>query len=100
VRRTARRKTLARRADPRGRATQPADSPSQDIAHLRASDLATQTRPALGGCELDSRRMSDAPGRPRAVHRCDRGRTEQTDDEREREKGFAGEIHDVSGLLN
>jgi len=100
VRRTARRKTLARRADPLGRATQPADSPSQDSAHLRASDLAAQAGPALGGRELDSRRMSDAPGRPRDVHRRDRGRTEQTDDEREWEKVFAGEIHDVSGLLN
>ena len=100
MRRTARLKTLARRADPLGRATQPTDSAPQDNAHLRASDLAAQARPALGGRELDSRRMSYAPGRPRDVNRCEGRRTEQTDDEREWEKALAGEIHDFSGLLN
>ena len=83
MRRTARHKTLARRAEPLDRATQPTTSAPQDNAHLRASDLAAQTRPTLGGHELDSRRMRGTPGRPRDVHRCDRRRTEQTDDERE-----------------
>jgi hypothetical protein len=97
--RTARLERLARRADPLGRATQPTDSAPQDSADRRASDLAAPARPALGGRELDSRRMSYAPGRPRDVNRCERGRTEQTDDEREWEKALAGEIHDFSGLL-
>jgi hypothetical protein len=87
--------TLARRADPLGRAPQPADRPSQDSAHLRASDLAAQARTALGRRELDSRRMSDAPRRPGRVHQCDRGRPKKTDDEGEWEKALAGEIHDV-----
>jgi hypothetical protein len=100
MRRTARLKTLVRRADPLGRATQPTDSASQDHAHLRASDLAAPARPALGVRELDSRRMSYAPGRPRDVNRCEGRRTEQTDDEREWEKALAGEIHDFSSLLN
>ena len=56
--RTARLKTLARRADPLGRGPQPTDSPPQDNAHLRASDLAAPAHPALGVRELDSRRMS------------------------------------------
>jgi hypothetical protein len=99
MRRTARRKTLARRADPLGRATQPTASAPQDNAHLRASGLAAQARPALGGRELDSRRMSDTPGRPGDVNRCEGRRTEQADDEREWEKALAGEIHDFSGDL-
>ncbi len=94
MRRTARLKTLARRTDPRRRATHPTDSPPQDNAHLCASDLAAPAQPALGGRELDSRRMSYASGRPRDVNRCERRRTEQTDDEREWEKALAGEIHD------
>jgi hypothetical protein len=95
ARRTARLKTPAHRADPLGRATQPADSPSQDSAHLRASDLASSARIALGGRELDSRRMSDAPGRPGRVHQCDRRRPKKTDGEGEWEKALAGERHDV-----
>ena len=98
--RTARLKTLVRRADPLGLATQLTDSAPQDRAHLRASDLAAPTRPALGGRELDSRRMSYTPGRPRDVNRCEGRRTEQADDEREWEKALAGQIHDFSGLLN
>ena len=38
--------------------------------------------------------MSYASGRPWDVNRCERRRTEQTDDEREWEKALAGEIHD------
>jgi hypothetical protein len=98
--RTARLETLARRADLLGDATQPAGSPSQDTALLRASDLAAEARTALGGRELDSRRMRDVPGRPRRVHQCDRGRPKKADDEGEWEKALAGEIHDVLGLLN
>ena len=94
MRRTARLKTLARRADPRSRAKHPTDSPPQDNAHLRASDLAAPAHPALVGHELASRRMSYASGRPWDVNRCERRRTEQTDDEREWEKALAGEIHD------
>ena len=82
MRRTARHKTLARRAEPLDRATQPTSAP-QDNAHLRASDLTAQTHPALGGRELNSRRMNDTPRLPRDVHRYDRRRTKQTDDERE-----------------
>ena len=96
----ARLKTFVRGADPLGRATQPTDGALQGHAHLRASDLAAPARPALGGRELDSRRMSYAPGRPRDVNRCEGRRTEQSDDEREWEKAPAGEIHDLSGLLN
>jgi hypothetical protein len=88
-------KTLAPRADPLGRAPQPTDGPSQDSAHLRASDLAAQARTALGGHDFDSRRMSDAPGRPGHVHQCDRGRPKKTNDEGEWKKALAGEIHDV-----
>jgi hypothetical protein len=98
--RMARLKTLVRRADPLGRATQPTDGALQGHAHLRASDLAPPAYPWLGGRELDSRRMSDARGRPRDVNRCEGRRTEQADDEREWEKAPAGEIHDLSGLLN
>ncbi len=76
-------KTLAHRADPLSRATQPIDKPPQDHAHPRSSDLAAPAQPALGGRELDSRRMSYAPGRPRDVNRRERRRTEQTGDERE-----------------
>ncbi|MGO9961237.1 MAG: hypothetical protein ACLP50_35555 [Solirubrobacteraceae bacterium] len=83
MRRTARLKTLARRADPLGRDTQPTDRPPQDNAHLRASDLAASAHPALGGRDLNSRRMSHASGRPGDVNRRERRRTEQTDDERE-----------------
>jgi hypothetical protein len=43
--------------------------------------------------------MSYAAG-PRDVNRRERRRTEQTDDEREWEKALAGEIHDLSGLLD
>jgi hypothetical protein len=93
MRRTARLKTLPRRADPRRRATHPTDSPPDD-AHRRASDLAAPTRPALGGRELDSRRMSHASGRPSDVHRGERRRTEQTDDEGEWEEALAGQIHE------
>lgn len=100
ARRTARLKTLGRRAEPLGRAPQPADSPSQDSAHLRAADLVAQARTALGGRELDSGRMSDAPGRPGRVHRCDRGRPKKTDDEGEWKKALAGGMHDVLGLLD
>lgn len=82
MRRTARLKTLAHRADPLGRAPQPTDNPPQDNAHLRAPDLAAPADPALGGRELDSRRMSYAPGRPWDVNRGERRRTGQTDDER------------------
>ena len=96
--RTARLKTLARSADPLGRATQPTDSPSQDHTHLRAADLAPPARRALGARELDSRRMSYAPGRPRDVNRCEGRRTEQADDEREWQKDLAGEIHDFLGF--
>jgi hypothetical protein len=99
MRRTARLKTLVRRADPLGRATQRTDSAPQDHARLRASDLAAPTRPALGSRELDSRRMSYARGCPRDVNRCEGRRTEQADDEREWEKALAGEIHDFSGLV-
>jgi hypothetical protein len=98
--RAARLTTLVRRADPLGRATQPTDSASQSHAHLRASDLAAPASPALGGRELHGRRMSYAPGRPRDVNGCEGRRTEQADDEREWEKALAGEIHDLSGLLN
>jgi hypothetical protein len=97
--RTTRLKTLVRRADPVGRATQPTDSAAQDHAHFRASDPAALARPALGGRELNSRRMSYAPARPREVNRCEGRRTEQAHDEREWEKALAGEIHDFSGLL-
>jgi hypothetical protein len=94
MRRTARLKTRARRADPRSRAKHPTGSPPQDNAHLRASDLAAPAYPALGGRELDSLRMSYASGCPRNVNRRERRRTEQTDDEREWGKALAGEIHD------
>ncbi len=94
MRRAARLETLAHRTDPGRRAAHPTDSPPQDSAHLRASALAAPAHPALGGRELDSRRMSYASGRPRDVNRCERRRTEQTDDEREWEKALAGEIHD------
>lgn len=83
MRRAARLKTLAHRADPLSRATQPTDKPPQDHTHLRASDLAAPAQPALGGRELDSRRMSYAPGPPRDVNRRQRRRTDQTGDERE-----------------
>jgi hypothetical protein len=83
MRRTARLKTLAHRADPLSRATQPINKPPQDHAHRRSSDLAAPAQSALGGRELDSRRMSYAPGRPRDVNRRERWRTEQTGDERE-----------------
>jgi hypothetical protein len=98
--RTARLKTLVCRADPLGRVTQPSDSALQDLTHLRASDLAAPAHPALGGRDLDSRRMGYAPGRSGGVNRCEGRRTEQADDEREWEKAFAGEIHGFSGLLN
>ena len=83
MRRAARLKTLAHRPDPLSRATQPIDKPPQDHAHLRASDLAAPAQPALGSRELDSRRMSYAPGRPWDVNRRERRRTEQPGDERE-----------------
>jgi hypothetical protein len=88
MRRTARLKTLGQRAP------QPTDNPPQDNAHLRAPDLAAPAHPAVGGRELDSRRMSYAPGRPWDVNRGERRRTDQTDDERKSEKALAGEIHD------
>ena len=94
MRRKARLKTLVRRTDPRYGATHRSGSPPRDDAHLRASDLAAPAHPALVGHELDSRRMSYASGRPWDVNRCERRRTEQTDDEREWEKALAGEIHD------
>jgi hypothetical protein len=94
MRRTARLKTLARRPDPPGRAPQPTDNPPQNNAHLRAPDLAAPAHPALGGRELDSRRMGYAPRRPWDVNRGERRRTDQTDDERQWEKALAGEIHD------
>jgi hypothetical protein len=100
VRRTARLKTLVRSANPLGRAAQPTDSEAQDHAHLRASNPAAPARPTLGGRELDSRRMSYAPGRPREVNRWEGRRTEQAHDEREWENALAREIHDFSGLLN
>jgi hypothetical protein len=81
MRRTARLKTLAHRADPLGRATQPTHSPPQDNAHLRSSDLAATAQPALDARELDSQRTSSGSGRSRVLHRCERRRTKQTDDE-------------------
>jgi len=98
--RMARLKTLVRRADPPGGATQRTDGAPQDHAHLSASDLAAPARPELAGRELNSRQMNSAPGRPRDGNRCERRRTEQADDEREWEKAPAGEIHDFSGLPN
>jgi hypothetical protein len=97
---TARLQTLARRADPLGRATQPIDGAPQGNAYLRALDLAAPARLALGGRELHSRRMGYAPGRHRDVNRREGRRTDQTDDEREWEQAPAGEIHDFSGVLN
>jgi hypothetical protein len=98
MRRTARLTTLIRRTDPRRRARHPTDGPPQDNAHLRASDPAAPAHPALGSRELNSPRISYASRRPRNVNRCERRRTEQTDDERDWEKARAGEIHDCSGL--
>lgn len=72
MRRAARSKALDRRADPCHRATYSTGSPSQDKAHLRASDLAAPAHPALDRCELDSRRMSYTSGRARNVNRCQR----------------------------
>jgi hypothetical protein len=92
MRRTTRLKTLADRAGPPGRAP-------QDNTHPRASALAAPADPTLGGHGLDSGRMTYAPGRPRSVNRTERRRAEQTDDKREGEKAFAGEIHVLSGVL-
>jgi hypothetical protein len=95
MRRTARLKTLAHRADPPGRGPRPPDTPPQDNAHLRSPDLAAPAQPGLGGRELYSRRMSYPPGRaPWDVNRGERRRTDQTDDERKREKALAGQVHD------
>jgi hypothetical protein len=99
MRRTARLKALARRADPRGRATYDADASPHENTDLRASDPAAPSRLALGGRGLDSRRMSYSSGRPGDVNRCERRRTDQADDEREWEKAFTGEIHGCGGLL-
>jgi hypothetical protein len=97
MRRAARSEALDRRTHPCYRATYSAGSPSQDNAHLRASDPAAPARPALDRCELDSRRISYGSGRARNVSRCKRRRAEQTDNEREGEKALAREIHDWIG---
>jgi hypothetical protein len=99
MRRAARLKTLAHRADPFSRATQPIDKPPQDDVRPRSSDLAAPAQAALGGRELDRRWMSYAAGRSRDVNRRERRRTEQTGDEREWQKALAVETHDFSGLL-
>jgi hypothetical protein len=93
MRRTARLKALAGRADPRGHATYPANPAPQENTDLRASDPAAPSHLALGGSGLDSRRMSYSSGSTRDVNRCERRRAEQADDEREWEKALAGEIH-------
>jgi hypothetical protein len=100
MRRTARLKTLARGTDSCRRATHPTDSPAQDKTQLRASEPTPPAHPSLDGPELDSRGMSYASGRPRDVNRCERRRTEQTNDECEWENALAEEIHDCRGLLN
>jgi hypothetical protein len=64
VRRTTRLKTLARRADARYRAANRTNSPRQDKAQLRGSDLTAPANPALIGSELHNERMSYASGRP------------------------------------
>jgi len=92
--------TLACRADPFGRATQPTDTTSQENTRVRPSDLAARLRPALDGRELENRRMSEARRGHRDATRDERRRTEQTNDEREWEKALAGQIHDCSRLLN
>jgi hypothetical protein len=94
VRRTACLKTLARGTEPHRRATHPTDGPTQGDAQPCASDLTPPARLALAVRELDNLRMSYASGRSRAVNLCERGRTEQTDDERQWEDALAGEIHD------
>ena len=94
MRRTTRLKTLARRADPRYRATNRTNSPRQDKAQLRGgSDLTAPANPALIGSELHNERMSYAYRRPWDVNGRERRRTEQTYDEREREKAVAGKVH-------
>ncbi len=91
---TARPNTHKRRADPRRRATHPADNPPQDTPELLAPEPASSAHLGLGACELDDRRMSYAPGCPRDVDRCERRRTEHTDDEREWDEALTGEMHD------
>jgi hypothetical protein len=90
MRRTTRLKTVARRADPRYRATNRTNGPRQDKAQLRGSGLTAPANPALIGSELHNERMSYASRRPWDVNRRERRRTEQTYDEREREKAVAG----------
>jgi hypothetical protein len=79
--------------NPRRRATQAAGSPPNESAHPRASDPATPAHDALGGLELDSRRVCCASGRSRDVNRREHRRAEQADGEREWEKVLAGEVH-------
>jgi hypothetical protein len=83
MRRTTRLDTLARRANPRARATHRTGSSPQDKAHLGASGPAAPATPALIGRDLHNQRMGYASGRPRDVTRGERRRTKQTDDERE-----------------
>jgi hypothetical protein len=93
-------KALARRADPLGRATYDADTAPHENKDLRASDPAAPSRLALGGRGLDSRRMGHSSGPTRGMNRCERRRTDQTDDEREWEKALTGEMHRCGNLLN
>lgn len=90
---TTRLNTLGRRADPSRGATHRTNGPSQDEARLRASVPAAPVNPALVGRGLHNQRMSYASGRARDVNRRERRRTEETDGEREWDKGLAGEIH-------
>ena len=85
---------FARGAHPRPAATRGTNSPSQDKAELRASDLAAPpANAALVHRELHNQPISRASRRPRDVNRCERRRPDQTDDERECEEALVADIH-------